>query len=160
LLGAYVELLVGLAGKADDGDSLINVLEGLAEIDAGDGNVGVALPRAHHRLELDDLGVRAGLVAIEPRAAPLVALVLNFAAIRGHAPAASVFLREGQTNAAVVRHVAASVYRVQKKKKKKKKKKKNLMKCLEPPVYRTIKDRFKANALSAFFFSFFLFFLL
>lgn len=108
LFGAYVQLLVGHAAEPDDGDALGYVLEGLPEIDSGDGDVGVALPRSHGRFKPQDLGIRAGLVAIEPGAAALVALVLDLATVRGHAPAAAVLLGQGQAHAAVVGHVAAS----------------------------------------------------
>lgn len=85
-------------------------LERLAKIDAANRHVRVALPGAHYRLERFYLRIWASLVAVEPHARAAVALVLHLASVRALAPATSVLRRQSQAHAAVVRHVAATVY--------------------------------------------------
>ena len=56
------------------------------------------------------LGIRAGLVAIQPHAGVAFAVVLHLASVRALTPSAVVLGRQGQAHSAVVGHVAAPVY--------------------------------------------------
>ena len=107
LLRLLVEPLVGVALNAGNGDAAVDVEVLLAEVDAGDGDVGPALPRSHHGLEGGDLRVGTGLVAVEPRGRVFAALVLDLALAGTLAPAALELLVQREAHAAVVRHLLA-----------------------------------------------------
>lgn len=106
-LGLDVKVLVRLTDDTRHHDPSVDVLEGLAQVDPSDGDVGASLPGAHHRLELVDLRVRTSLVSVQPNTAALVTLVLHLASVCALAPAAAVFFSECETHPAVVGHVSA-----------------------------------------------------
>lgn len=91
-------------------ESRLFYLECLAKIDAANRHIRVAFPGSHYRLKRFYLRIWAGLVAVEPHARATVALILHLASIRALAPATSVLRRQSQAHAAVVRHVATTVY--------------------------------------------------
>ena len=79
----FVEFSVGITGHPSHGDSPCDVLEVLAEVDAGDGDVGAPLPGAVLWAEGGDLGVGAGLVPVQPGdVVPGPALLLHLAPLR------------------------------------------------------------------------------
>ena len=77
-----IQFSVRIAGHSRYGNTTSDVLEGLAEVDAGDGDVGAALPGSVLGAELGDLGVGAGLLPVQPRdVVPGPALVLHLASL-------------------------------------------------------------------------------
>ena len=84
--------------------------ERLTQVDAAYRHVRVTFPRPHNRLERVYLGIRAGLVAIQPHARVTFAVVLHLASVRALTPSAVVLGRQGQAHPAVVGHVPTPVY--------------------------------------------------
>ena len=62
----FVKFSVRIAGHSRYGNTTGDVLEVLAEVDAGDGDVGAALPGPVLRAEAGHGGVGAGLVSVQP----------------------------------------------------------------------------------------------
>ena len=79
-----IQFSVRIAGHSRYGNTTSDVLEVLAEVDAGDGDVGAALPGPVLRAEAGDGGVGTGLVSVQPGdviSSP--ALILHLATLCG-----------------------------------------------------------------------------
>lgn len=101
---------MSIVSVMNDRKQNFSYLKGLAEIDAAYGHIRISFPRTHHRFKRFYLWIWASLIAVQPHTRTAVALILHLASVWALAPAAAVLGRQGQTHAAVVRHVATSVY--------------------------------------------------
>ena len=94
----FVKFSVRITGHSRYGNTTGDVLEVLAEVDAGDGDVGAALPGPVLRAEARHGGVGAGLVSVQPGdvvSGP--ALVLHLALLGGLQEERNISVRAGES---------------------------------------------------------------